>query len=176
VVSEIHAQDSSDPTGVALVSGKASKEIVRARERKAFAALELRIDGADWSTIAEALGYPTARAALVAVETALERKLTITDKAKLREMAATRLEGLLRSVAPKAKDQTSPEHLAAVGRYREIVADFRKLYGLDAPSEVLVSTPTQREIDDLVGRHVAQQLPDVEEADIVDAELVEESA
>jgi hypothetical protein len=79
-------------------------------------------------------------------------------------------------VAPKAKDQTSPEHLAAVGRYREIVADFRKLYGLDAPSEVLVSTPTQREIDDLVGRHVAQQLPDVEEADIVDAELVEESA
>lgn len=172
----MQAQDSADPTGVAIVEGKASKEIARARERKAFAALELKIDGADWSVIAEALGYPTARAALVATETALERKLSIRDKAKLRDLAANRLESLLKSVAPKAKDQASPEHLAAAGKYREIVADFRKLYGLDAPAEILVSTPTQREIDDLVGLHVAQQLPDVEEYDIVDAEIVDEAS
>jgi hypothetical protein len=172
----MQAQDSTDPTGVAIVEGKASKELLRARERKAFAALELKLDGADWSKIAETLGYPTARAALVATEHALERKLSITDKAKLRELAATRLEGLLRSVAPKAKDATNAEHLAAVGRSREIIADFRRLYGLDAPQEILVSTPTQREIDELVGVHVSASLPDVEEFDIVDAEIVEEAS
>jgi hypothetical protein len=172
----MQAQDSTDPTGVAVVAGKASKEIARARERKAFAALELKVDGADWSTIAETLGYPTARAALVAVENALERKLSLNDKAKLRELAATRLESLLRSVSSKAKDPTNPEHLAAVGRSREIIADFRRLHGLDAPSEILVSTPTQREIDDLVGLHVSQQLPDVEEYDIVEGEILEDEA
>lgn len=172
----MQAQDSTDPTGVALVSGKENKTIARARERKAFAALELRLDGADWDTIAEALGYPTARMALVAVEHALNRKLSITDKAKLRELASSRLEALLRSVSTKAKDESSPEHLAAVGKSREIIADWRKLHGVDAPTEILVSTPTQREIDDLVGIHVAQQLPDVEEYDIVDAEIVDEAS
>lgn len=169
------AQDSSDPTGVASVDDvKPSKEIVRARERKANAGLDLAIHGAPWETIAEVIGYPTARAAKVAVEQALERNLSTVDRQKLRLLVHGRLNALLYSVSAKAMDESNPEHLAAVGRYREIVADQRKMWGMDAPQEILVTNPTQREIDDWVGLTVSKGLPNVVEDDIVDAEILED--
>jgi hypothetical protein len=159
---------------VAVVEGKASKEIVRARERKANASLDMALHGANWDVIAEVMGYPTARAAKVAVELALERNLSTVDKQKLRLMVHGRLNVLLSSVAPKATDPEHAEHLAAAGRYREIVADQRRLWGLDAPQEILVTNPTQREIDDWVGVAVSKGVPDVREDDIVDGEVVED--
>lgn len=169
------AQDSSDPTGVAKVGDvNGSKEIVRARERKANAALDMAIHGAGWDKIAEVLGFPTPRLARVAVEQALERNLSQVDKQKMRLLMQGRYNSMVASVAGKATDPDHPEHLAALGKYREITADVRRMWGLDAPQEVLVSNPTAREIDDWVGLAVSHGIPDVVEDDIVDAEVVED--
>lgn len=169
------AQDSSDPTGVAKVNDvNTSKELVRARERKANAALDMALHGANWEQIAEVLGFPTARTAKVAVEGALERNLDTVDRQKLRLMVHGRLNAALASISPKAMDPEHAEHIAALGRFREIVADQRRMWGLDAPQEVLVTNPTQREIDDWVGVAVSKGMPTVEEDDIVDGEVVED--
>lgn len=172
-------QDSSDPTGV---SGPARKHndpgnipLKRARERKANAAVQLRLSGATWEQIAEALGYPTARQALVATEKALEKQLTTDpDRAKLRQLAGMRLERLLQSVWGKAVNPENPDHLLAATKAREIIAQHAKLYGLDAPTEVVVHSPTRSEIEDWVARVVAVSVPEVEEYDIFEGEFTED--
>lgn len=171
----VMAQDSSHPTGVAKVDNvHGSKELVRARDRKANASLDMALHGANWDQIAEVMGYPTPRAAKVAVELALEKNLSTVDKQKMRLLIQGRYNAMVASVAGKALDEEHPEHLAALGRYREITADVRRMWGLDAPQEVLITNPTEREINEWVGLTVSQSMPDVEEDDIVDVELVED--
>jgi hypothetical protein len=167
-------QDSNHPTGV---SGEdKTPGVIRARERKANAALQLKLAGASWFEIADIVGYPTERAALVAVEGALERELRDDDmsKAKMRDIAGRRLERLLRSAWGKAVDPKHPEHLAAIGKAKEVVDRHAKLYGLDAPTEVVVHSPSQSELDAWVARIVNSDVPALEEGNIFDAEIVEE--
>lgn len=166
-------QDSSDPTGV---SGPEQGGIVRARERKANAALQLKTAGASWYEIAETLGYPTARAALVAVEKALERELSSDEsRSQMRDMAGRRLERLLRSSWSKATDPKHPEHLQAIARSRDIIDRHIKLYGLDAPSEVVVHSPSMTELEGWVARVVQADAPVLEEGNIFDIEYEEDS-
>jgi hypothetical protein len=167
------AQDSSDPTGV-VTDGANDKSALRARERKANAAIQLRVQGADWDTIAEVIGYPTGRAALVATERALEKEMNAESKDALRQLAAKRLDRLLRSVYPKAINPESPEHLPAIGRARELIADFRKLHGLDAPTEIAVHSPATSEIEDWVAGMVSVTKPRLEEDDIFDIDILED--
>lgn len=175
-------QDSSHPTGVAgPVSGRDAGGKInpgnstgRARTRKANAALELRLGGASWQDIARMMGYPSARAALVATEKALERNLLDHDRDKLRDLVSSRLDRLLRGVWPKAIDPENPEQLPAVGKSRELIADFRKLHGLDAPTEVVVTSPSQRELDDWVARVISQEVPDVPSYDVIEGEVIDE--
>jgi hypothetical protein len=129
------AQDPTHPTGVADDSPRGSSAAVRARERKANSALQLKIAGASWEEIAEILGYPSGQHAQTATEGALERDLKSDESRKhLRGLNAKRLEKLLRSVWPKATDPQHPEHLAAIA-----------------------------------------SAPELEEADIFDAEVIEDS-
>ena len=174
-------QDSSDPTGVkGETSGGRRRDVngnsvSRARQRKANAAIQLRLAGATWAEIAASLGYPTPRQALIATEKALEKQLEDTnDREKMRRLANARLERLLRAVWPKAVDPDNPEHLLALTKAREVIADHRKLFGLDAPTEVVVHNPTATELEAWVARVVTQTLPQVEEYDILDAEIVED--
>lgn len=161
----VQMQDSSDPTGVVSTNPR-DNETLRARNRKANAALQLRVAGADWDDIAQVLGFPTGRQALVAVEKALEKELRDTSKEALRQMASKRLDRLLQAVWPKAINEDSPEQLPAVGKAREIIADFRKVHGLDAPTEISLHSPAQSEIEQWVSSLVATQVPQLEEADI----------
>ena len=165
-------QDPSDPTGVSGTSGS-KNEVTRARQRKSDAALALRTAGSTWDEIASLLGYPSGRHALVSVEGALGRRLNELDREKLRVLASDRLESLLRSTWPKAHNRESPEHLAAVGKAREVVNDYRKLWGLDAPTEVIIATPTQTELDNWVARVVGNNLPAVTEYDVVEGEVID---
>lgn len=171
------SQDSSDPTGVRAPerhSSADSNHAGRARNRKADAALSLAIGGVGWDDIAVSLGYPTGRTARVAVERALERQLaTPEDRAKMRKMANARLERLLRSAWPKAINPDHPEHLAAMGKARDLIADYRKLFGLDAPTEVVVHQPDQAEIEAFVAR-IVTPIP-VVEYDIIAGEVVEDA-
>lgn len=165
-------QDSTDPTGVAATKDN-TPEVVRARDRKANAAIQLRIAGASWDEVAQVIGYPTARAALVATERALEKELRDESKDAVRQLTAKRLDRLLRAVWPKAIDGENPEQLPAVGKAREIIADFRKLHGLDAPTEISVHNPTAQEIESWVATVVSHGAPQLEEADIFDVEFEE---
>lgn len=143
-------QDASDPTGVATVSGREhNNSVVQARHRKAAAALQMSLAGSNWTEIAQAMGYPTPRTARVAVEKALERELRASDDSveKMRKMAGQRLERLIRAVWPKAIDPNHPDQLAAVEKARALVDRHAKLYGLDAPTEIIVSNPTMTEIE-----------------------------
>lgn len=162
-------QNSEDPTGVSG-EGVDHNNLVRARSRKANAALALALAGASWAEIAEAVGYPTARTALVAVENALEKRLDEEDKAKMRTFAGARLERLLRGIWTKAIDPENPEQLVALGRAREIIADHRRLFGLDAPAEIIVHQPTRAELEQWVAKVTALESPPVEELDVLDVE------
>lgn len=169
-------QDSSDPTGVKATNDNPSKALVRARDRKANAALAMKLGGAEWDEIATALGYPTERAALVAVEQSLGKRLNELDRQHLRALAAGRLESLVRSAWRKAHTEDDAEHLNAIKSVRETVNDISRLWGLQAPQEVLITNPTQEHLDQWVARVVSADLPQVEEADIVEADIVEDAA
>ncbi len=172
-LTSMHEQDSSDPTGVSGRSGQGhGKELANARMRKANAAVQMRLAGATWAEIALALGYPTPRQALVATERALVKQLDSgDDRDKMRKVAGARLERLLRSVWPKAIDPDSPDHLLAVSKAREIVDRHAKLYGLDAPTEVVVHNPTQTELEGWVTRLLAATEPRVVGYDIIAGEV-----
>ena len=168
-------QDSSDPTGVHGETGAEvpGNSVSRARMRKANSALQMRLAGATWNEIATALGYPTARTALVATEKALERELRHTDdREKMRRLAGARLDRLLRSVWSKAIDTQSPDQLLAVSKAREVIADHRKLFGLDAPVEVVVHNPTQAELEAWVAKVSQVAIPKVPEYNIVTGEVI----
>lgn len=175
----VQHQDSGDPSGVrgrtSGGTGANGNSVARSRHRKANAAIQMRLGGATWAEIAQVLGYPTPRTALVAVEKALERELsTQGDREQMRRLAGARMERLLRGIWPKAVDSDHPEHLIAATKAREVIAQHSKLFGLDAPTEVIVHSPTLAEIEDWVAKVVAVRGPDVEEFDIIDAEEVQE--
>lgn len=168
-------QDSTDPTGVADDSPRGGSEVTRARDRKANAALQMKLAGASWDEIAEVIGYPTARQALVATERALEKELhTEQSQKQLRGLAGKRLERLLRSVWSKAIDPANPEHLQALARAREIIDRHAKLYGLDAPTEFVVSSPTQSQLEKWVSAVMQERQPQIAEVDIFDVEVTDE--
>lgn len=173
----MQSQDSSHPTGVRAParvhgdSGTANAD--RARQRKANAAIQLKLAGATWDEIAASLGYPTPRAAIVATEQALERQLAETgDREHMRALAGARLERLLRAVWPKAIDPENPDQMTAVTKAREVTDRWIKLFGLDAPTEIVVHNPTTTELEAWVARVVSQQVPAVEEYDIIGGEVI----
>jgi len=168
------AQDSEDPSGVRDESTRGNAEVARARNRKANAALQMANAGANWIEIAEVLGYPTPRAAKVAVEVALEKELHEGDREWIRRMASARLDRLLRAIWGKAMDEDNPEQLPAVREARTIVSEYMKYWGASSPAEVIVHNPSEREIETWVATVVAKSVPQLEEADIFDAEVVEE--
>ena len=168
-------QDATDPTGVAVVNASTDHvTISRARQRKANAAIQMRLGGARYDEIAEVLGFPTARQALVAVERTLEKELKASgDRDAMRRMAGARLERLLRGVWAKAIDPNHPDHLVAVQKARELVDRHAKLFGLDSPTEIVVHSPTASELEAWVSRVVAVGMPQVQEYDIIDGEIEE---
>jgi hypothetical protein len=169
----VHMQDSENPTGVS--SDTEHHNATRARERKANAAVQLRLAGATWEEIAETLGYPTPRTAIVATEKALEAQLANSeDREQMRRLAGARLDRLLRAIWAKAIDPQHPDQMGAISKAREIIDRHAKLFGLDAPTEVVVHSPTMTELESWVAKVVAVGAPPVVEYDILDATEVEE--
>lgn len=169
-------QNPEDPTGVEHASGDSNNHVTRARQRKANSALAMKLAGANWTEIAQTLGYGTPRSALVAVEKALEQALDGTDREYMRGLAGARLERLLRSIWPKAIDPEHAEQMIAVSKAREVIADHRRLFGLDAPTEVIVHQPTRVELEEWVAKVVNSTNPPVVEGEVIDIEWDDEAA
>lgn len=178
--------DPEDPDGVkddgsaALAHGE-SDDLQRAKERKGIAAMELFIRTRSWERAAEGAGYPTPRAARVAAEKALEREFKESSRSQefMRKYAAKHLDVLMGSLAVKTADPNHPEHIAAIKTARELIAQQSKLLGLDAPTKLSLVDPTQEQIEeflnDKVGPRSTDQEADIfEDAEIIDAEVVED--
>jgi hypothetical protein len=145
--------------------------------RQGAAALGLRLAGAGYDEIAETLGCEHAWAAREAVEATLaNRALADRDgRERLRAEEGARLLRLLRSVWTKAMTDDHPEHLPAVKVAADLIARHTRLYGLDAPAEIVVHSPTAAEIDRWVAARVSSTTAPLRamEAVVVDAEIVE---
>lgn len=146
------------------------------RTNQGMAAVALRLAGASYAEIAEALAYTNPTTARTAVEQVLAaRSGTPATREALRNEEAGRLERLLRSVWGKATDPGHAEHLPAAKVALSIIDRHVRLHGLDAPSEVIVHTPTMHEIDQWVAAVTQTQINDLREleVDIIDAESSE---
>jgi hypothetical protein len=148
--------------------------------RTGAAALALRLSGAGYDDVANALGLPSAKIARQHAEDALAARAwdDREGREKLRAENGARLERLLRSVWSKATDDSHPEHLPAVRVARELIDRYARLYGLDAPQEVIIHNPTASEIEQWVGQMLAETTSELRAmeapvAAIVDAEVVE---
>ena len=139
--------------------------------------MALRLAGAGYDEVADALGLTSAQVARDHAEKALEARAwdDVQGRDRMRAENGARLERLLRGVWAKATNPDHPEHLAAVKVAREVIDRHCRLYGLDAPSEVIVHTPTATEIDQWVAGMIAMSAADLRamEPPIIDAELAE---
>ena len=139
--------------------------------KAAESAVALRLAGAGYEDIARTVGYSTAAQARDAVERGLALRARDADPEKrelLRAQSGARLERLLQSVWGKALDQNDPEHLSAVRTAAALIDRHTRLYGLDAPTEVMVHTPTQQAIEEWVSAMLgATPAVQVREADVV---------
>lgn len=164
-------QDSTHPTGVADDSPNGGSNVATARGRKAEAALALRKDGEDWDTIAEVLGYPTGRAALVATEKALQNELKSTEsRAFVRRLADDRLTEMLKSVYKQATNPDHPDHLAYLREASKLIAQHADLLGAKAPAEFSNNNPSAPELEKWVAQMLAQRTAAAVEANIFESE------
>lgn len=139
-------------------------------DSKPAAAVALRIAGATYQEIADTLEFIDAPAARRAVEEVLAHQAADADPAKrelLRAESATRIDRLLRSVWSKATSPGDLEHLPAVRVALSLIDRRIRLYGLDAPAEVLVHTPTMVEIDAWVAAVTGRDAPKVIEGRVI---------
>lgn len=142
--------------------------------RTGQAATALRLAGASYAEVAEALGLADAVEARNIVERDLAtRSDDEVGRTALRAEEEARILRLLRGVWAKATTPGDPEHLVAARVALAMVDRHARLMGLDMPTEVIVYTPTTSEIDAWVAEVVALQhtdILDVEEADVLAVE------
>ena len=150
------------------------------------AAVGMRMEGAPYSEIAAALGYSSATQARTAVERSLAALANSPeDRDHLRFLEARRLERILRGIWKKATSETlvrdgeeveNVEHLAAARTALAIIDRHSRLYGLDAPQEMVIYNPTQVELNKWV-ENIASRVRSAgpQEVDIISGELIADS-
>ena len=144
---------------------------------RAEAAVTLKMGGASNHEIAQTLGYSSARHARTAVERALAAAGTNPESRDyLREIMRRRMDRLLRSVMPKATNPNDPNHLAYSARALAIIDRQIRLDGLDAPTQVAISTPDAARVEAYISQVLALAGAQgaAEEADILDADVLED--
>lgn len=126
------------------------------RSTRTKAAVAMKIRGANYSKIAKVLGYVSATQARQAVERSLAESAGPAERDQQRHLESRRLERLLQSVWGKATDDEGEEHLAYVRAALAIIDRHARLVGADAPQEMVVYNPTQREMDEWISTMVKQ--------------------
>lgn len=144
-------------------------------DTKAEGALFLSLAGASWSDIARQQGYSSPTHARLAVERVLAEAVGPEERAQMRMLQDRRYKRLLQSVMGRAVDTKDPQQLAYNARALAIVDRISVLNGLNAPQQVQI-TPTDQYLQEYLERMIpeAQADRDAGEADILDAEIIEE--
>jgi hypothetical protein len=120
---------------------------------KANFAVGLWAAGFTWSEIALELNYSSPAKARDAVEKAVAATADDETKSSMRRKMHRRYERLLRAVWAKAIDTGSDEQIAAVRAAADLMSRQAKLFGLDAPTEIGIVTPTALELERFVSEH-----------------------
>lgn len=141
------------------------------------AAAALRMDGLSFNDIGKTLGMTQteAKQAVTRYLSSLADRMPEEDRAKMRTREDSRLDMLLYAVWGKALDEDNPEQLQAVKVALAIGERRAKMYGLDAPTEVVTHNPTAAEIDTWVtNMYGFASAHGVTEAEVIEGELVDE--
>lgn len=143
------------------------------RPSRQESAIALRIEGAPYTDIAKTLGYASANHARQAVERGLASTVSGEDREQMRFIEARRLERILRGLWGKATNGEHAEHLAAARTALGVIDRHARLYGLDAPQEMVVYNPTGTELNAWV-QNLAAQVREAgpAEVDIVDGYVI----
>ncbi len=128
---------------------------------RAERAWQARVLGATWEQAAVVADYSNGSNCRRAV-TSVYGRLPKVEREDLRRLWRDRLEIVWRQVVKDLHDRVPGSSTAAV-RIEQAAA---KLDGLDEPSRLELSTPTEREIEAWVGEMLALRQPQLEEADI----------
>lgn len=133
-------------------AGEAQYGVEFRQHRQGVAALALRLAGASYAEIAEALTMASSTIAREAVESSLAAQtIDNPDVALLREEEGARLLRLLRGVWAKATDPEHPDQLTAVRIATTLVDRRIRLFGLDMPQKVEIYSPAEEEINNWIG-------------------------
>lgn len=144
---------------------------------RAAAAVKMAVEGVSYTDIARVLDYDNPAAAKKAVWSSIgDIEIDADEIKRKRDLMGKGLGRLLSSCMRRATNPHDPDHLAYARVTLAIFDRQARLYGLDAPTNLVVHTPTQREIDQYVA--TVRQLHlvaagDVEE-DIIEGEVVDD--
>lgn len=180
-----HLQDEAAGIATTKTAAAAVARKKRDRERiaamdpptRAAAAVAMAIEGAGYDDIAKVMDYRTPVEAKHAVWDAIAAvEADHGDIERMRALHSRRLDKLLYSVFRQATTPGHPDQLS-YGRYvLAIMQAQAHLYGLDAAQQIVVYTPTQREIAQYAAQ--VQELLHSQrgalEADIIDVEVIED--
>lgn len=130
--------------------------------RSSRAAVAMKVSGASYQDIADVLEYVSPAAARMAVEKALAESVDAdTDYRSLRAVASMQLDGLLKSVFPKARNPKDADHAAYVRMALSIVDRKIKLHGIDAPQMITIIDPGAEEFERVIAMAALRMGPQV---------------
>lgn len=130
-------------------------EVAAARPNEVKSYLALWLAGASYPDIAEQMQVPVVKVRLM-IEKALADTVDDTeDRSVQRTKASLQLDRYLRSIAVKALDSTSPDQPLYLRLALQITDRKIRLHGLDAPTTMLVATPSDTEMREWVAAIVA---------------------
>lgn len=164
---------------------QSSKALEKDRTSRMRAALAMKVAGANYSEIAEALGYTDVTRARQAVELAMGSAVDDDSREKARSLANLKYDRILRAIWPKATQEVienpitkdkeiNHEQLAAARTAIVLIKEQARLNGAERPQEVVVYTPLQHEMQEELKRLMAQAQGDMPtEVDIVTSQVIE---
>lgn len=176
-----------DAAGIATTKTAAAAVARKKRDRervaamdpptRAAAAVTMAVEGAGYDDIARVMDYRTPVEAKHAVWDAIAAvEADHGDIDRMRSLHSRRLDKLLYSVFRQATTAGHPDQLS-YGRYvLAIMQAQAHLYGLDAAQQIVVYTPTQREIAAYAAQvqELLRSQRGALEADIIDVEILED--
>lgn len=164
-----------DTTDSALASADGTK----LRRRRPEAAAILLVNGMDIAAIAQMLEYESELACHSDIEKAIASiGLDSWDKNQLRQIMGARLEQAWKIGITNANRRGYPAREAALSNAIRAAERIIKLYGLDAPAEVIVHTATSEQINAWVQGVLAERqagLPE-EKHDVISGTVVRPGA
>lgn len=139
---------------------------------KGRAAGVMLVAGSSPDYIAEVLGFSSGAAARRQAMKALSEALDFTDKEAIKDLLGSRLEALFRSAFRRAQDPRYKNPDAAMNSALSIIDRQMKLFGVAAPTTVMVGTATDAEIRDFVTRVAAEKMAALpKEKDVIRGEV-----